>query len=556
MALENKWVGYLQRGYLQIKNSILNRVRSSVPEITDFSESNILVIIVSMFSGMVEQLNYYIDQLLRESFVTTARRYTSLVRHARTFDYRIKAANPASTVLTVTFIKNGEPYNLQTGENESIPKGTLFVSNGGLYFYSTKDVIGIPPNNFINVPVSQYKNEFNTFTIPSTDPNQEYLLGDNYVHNSMELLINGIPWQQVTTFGKSIQTDFHYVIDIGLDGNAYIRFGDDIRGAIPPLNGVVETYYKSTSGPGGNLVVNEITNPPIVFWQFVVTVEVNNANPATGGTFYETIESLRRNIPLSLRTLERAVTRQDYVDVAKLHPGVNTAYVKFDCGKFVYVYVAPMGGGVAQIPLLDSVTGWFENYRMVTTFVEAKAAGEADILLELDIVGKFRMGESSIREQVEAVLLKEYGHEKSSINRSLRKSDIYALVDNQTTVDYLNIKKLALKPFFFPDGHNDLLLATLEIVSISHQRDYRIVYVSGNQFQLHFGGAIESNLTVGVQYSNEFFKLTINSSNYIQGSIWEFRVFPNNQDIVINDYSIPVLKLENLVLNITETIIQ
>ena len=116
MALENKWVGYLQRGYLQIKNSILNRVRSSVPEITDFSESNILVIIVSMFSGMVEQLNYYIDQLLRESFVTTARRYTSLVRHARTFDYRIKAANPASTVLVVTFLKAGEPYYLLPGQ--------------------------------------------------------------------------------------------------------------------------------------------------------------------------------------------------------------------------------------------------------------------------------------------------------------------------------------------------------------------------------------------------------------------------------------------------------
>jgi len=50
MALSNTWVTYLNRSYKSIKSSILTRMKSVVPEITDHSESNIFVIMVSMFA--------------------------------------------------------------------------------------------------------------------------------------------------------------------------------------------------------------------------------------------------------------------------------------------------------------------------------------------------------------------------------------------------------------------------------------------------------------------------------------------------------------------------
>ena len=83
MALKNQWVGYISRSYLQIKNSVLQRLSEIVPEVTDHSESNILVIIIGIFSGIAEMLNYYIDNMARESFITTARRYSSVVKHTR-----------------------------------------------------------------------------------------------------------------------------------------------------------------------------------------------------------------------------------------------------------------------------------------------------------------------------------------------------------------------------------------------------------------------------------------------------------------------------------------
>jgi hypothetical protein len=553
MALTNKWVGYLDRGYTQIKQSILNRVRVNVPEITDYSESNIFVIITSILAGLVEQLNYYIDQLLRESFIVTARRYTSVVRHSRMFDYRIKAANPASTIITIEFLKNGAPYVLQNGQNETIPQGTLFNASG-LQFVSTKTIMAGPGGGSMNIPVSQFNHNEDYFNTISTDPNQSYGLGLSYVHNSLSLLVNNTQWEQVTSFGKSSGTDKHFIVDIGIDGKAYIIFGDGLRGAIPPLNANVAIYYKTTGGILGNLAPGSIKSPPAIVWAFIDDVKVNQYNAATGGAGYEDIESIRKNVPLSLRTLERAVTKRDYVDVALLHPGVNKAYVKFDCGKYVDLYISPKGGGISQEPLLDSVKDWFETYRMVTTFIRPLPAGEAQIFLELDVVGRFRAKASAIESQVRDILLKNYDYENSNINKSIRKSDIYAFADNQPLVDYLTIKKMYLIPYAFPLKHIITLNFNLEMLINEDIRQYTIICMGGSTFQLQKDFVLESELFTGVPYNNGAMKIIILPGGYIAGMMWNVTIYPINKDIVIDDSSIPILKTENLIINTQEVI--
>ena len=63
MALSNGWVGYLQRSYADIKGSLITGLKNRVPEMTDHTESNLMVLLISMFAGLVEQLNYYIDNI-------------------------------------------------------------------------------------------------------------------------------------------------------------------------------------------------------------------------------------------------------------------------------------------------------------------------------------------------------------------------------------------------------------------------------------------------------------------------------------------------------------
>jgi len=140
MALKNQWVGYLNRSYQQIKSSLLTRLGETVPEVTDHSESNILVVIISMFSGVTEQLNYYIDNMAREAFISTARRFSSLVKLTRLIDYRIKAAVPASVDLLLT-LPDPLVFVVPGATSFTIPAGTEFTATNGIVFITYTDFV-------------------------------------------------------------------------------------------------------------------------------------------------------------------------------------------------------------------------------------------------------------------------------------------------------------------------------------------------------------------------------------------------------------------------------
>lgn len=75
MALSNKWLTPLERSFSDIKQKLLDKLKTikdpnnpDKPLISDLSEGNILVLIISMFSAIAEVLHFYIDNLGRETF--------------------------------------------------------------------------------------------------------------------------------------------------------------------------------------------------------------------------------------------------------------------------------------------------------------------------------------------------------------------------------------------------------------------------------------------------------------------------------------------------------
>ena len=54
---------------------------------------------------------------------------------------------------------------------------------------------------------------------------------------------------------------------------------------------------------------------------------ITNPNRITGGSNYENFDMLKEHVTLNIRTLGVAITKQDYIDVTKLAPGVDKAYI-------------------------------------------------------------------------------------------------------------------------------------------------------------------------------------------------------------------------------------
>jgi len=56
--LTQSWVKYIDRSYQQIKQNTITNMQAKVPEITDHTEGNIFVKMISIWSGISEMLGY------------------------------------------------------------------------------------------------------------------------------------------------------------------------------------------------------------------------------------------------------------------------------------------------------------------------------------------------------------------------------------------------------------------------------------------------------------------------------------------------------------------
>lgn len=557
MKLNNPWVGYLERSHLQIKNSVLQRLGEAVPEITDHSESNILVIIISIFSGIAEMLNYYIDNMAREAFITTARRYSSVVKHTRLIDYRIKATVPASVDIQLSF-KDAMGDLINNDVVRYIPKGTIFKTDNNIEFISVQDTY-IPINVKVYPISTQQKTFNNNMLIGVTDgtDDQVFSIGSNYVNDSLYLEVGGEIWELVNTLGRSTPEDKHFIVDISVDKVAYIKFGDNINGKRPGAGLELIGDYYTSQGLLGNVDANTIKNSDFNFTilgSVVSSVGINNNLGAVAGTGYEDIERIRRSAPLHLRTLERAVTKQDYIDITLLAPGVDKATVEYNCGKFIDIYISPNGGGIAQSALLQTTKNYVEERKMITTFINVAPAGESYIVLKISATAKFRRDGIQTKNDIIEALLEKYSYTNSDVNKKTRKSDIIALVDNLEKVDFLNIDYIYLKPYIRPRNHTVELVHVLTVnpgATVMHI--WRLQF-DGNYMRLLKNNIHIANLVIDESYTDpeNNFTITISPNAYVVGNEWIFKTHPFNQNIETDDFSVPVLREEDLNIIVTE----
>lgn len=121
-----------------------------------------------------------------------------------------------------------------------------------------------------------------------------------------------VRWHEVPNFYGSGARDRDYVID-RMSGE--VTFGDGTNGMIPPaLPGNIRLSYRTGGGVAGNKPADAITQlkSSIPYIQ-----KASNCEAASGGTDAEPDAALLERGPLDIRHGGRAVTREDYEDLAR-----------------------------------------------------------------------------------------------------------------------------------------------------------------------------------------------------------------------------------------------
>jgi len=559
--MENTWIGYLQRSYAEVRKSLILRYKTLVPEMNDFSMNNLLIQIIDMFSGLMEQLHGYIDNFARESYFITAKRFSSMVKHSRLIDYRIKAASPATVAITFTVEDSGnDPWS--TGQ-ETVPAGTIVSTDSDVEFVTLVDLV-VPDGESAGIVDAMQRKTKAAVDLGTGDSSahQQYAIEEGYVDGSMEIEINSVAWTLQDTLGRSISTDKDFIVEIGLDNIAYARFGDGTWGEKPGAFQVDGTYYICEG------ILGKVSEDTIIILVSAETpvdagadhYTVNNVLAASGGYGYEDVERIRITAPISLRTLNAAITERDFEEMALLVTGVGKAKMDFEMGKYLDLYIVPIGGGIATSTLLTAVETYFASRKMVGVTLSALPAGETPIVIHMNITGAFRSKEADIESDVEEALTEAYDYDNSDINKAVRASDLIALVDNLASVDYLKLNWFKATPYARPLGDApaldwDCAVSSNSVTTLL----WKLVY-NGTTFTLSKNGIIDKTGIEGdgvpLNDTQNIITFNINSEGGLDNQdTWEFKTYAYNNDIDLDDDTIPVINILDLTFVIEEQVI-
>lgn len=569
MNLTNPWLGPLQRSYQQIKGKLTQKLLElkhpdGSPLITDVSEGNILVLILSLFSGIAEVIHFYIDNMARETFFATARRYDSLVKHAALVDYHPKLATAALTdvIFTRPLTDTDNPVTIPTGHtvtdsngnNWEIVKSVTMPAN--VSQITARYVQHTLVNNGINTTVIQdaITKELRAYL---SNPSSGY-----YEHMSTsKVTVNGTSYTEVETFAYSKPDDKHFIVVSAEDGSTYLLFGDGKYGFKPTVNQRVQGSVYVTQGDNGNIEAASISGN-------YEDCSYANMN-AGGGSNYEDFDTLKRRVPLSTKTLGVAITKQDYIDLALQIGEVGQAALEYVCGRKLNIYVAAVQGE-ASSALTTKVKEYLELHTPMNTWLNVFAAGISYIVLDVEVFGRPSYKSQDIKEGIISALAAAYPA-NGPIGGKVRISDIYALIDNVPSVDYLHLKTFYVMPWpkvIF--GNAQLKVGQYNQKSAKGTARYLVEFKSGTAFNILpydnvttfdaegkpgyqvFSGSIGNQVSVNYPEGFEF-DILFQGSGFQEGYKYEFSVSDANTDYDKSGFNIPVFKLESLTLQINET---
>lgn len=170
---------------------------------------------------------------------------------------------------------------------------------------------------------------------------------------ALEVRVNELRWSETASLYQADSDARVYQIQNRDDGSTAIRFGDGIEGGrLPTGKTNVRAIYRKYIGTDANLDKGKLTT---LLQKPLGVTEVTNPEPSTGGADPEVIDDAKQNAPLTVLTLDRAVSVLDYQHYARAFSGVAKAHalwINSGPSKGIYITLAGIDG--AEIPSSSS----------------------------------------------------------------------------------------------------------------------------------------------------------------------------------------------------------
>jgi hypothetical protein len=153
------------------------------------------------------------------------------------------------------------------------------------------------------------------------------------IDDSVQVSVNGEPWQQASSVGVQDGTATVFQVKTYVNGETAILFGDGVFGAAVPADAAITVTYRIGGGVAGNIPLNTINTSVtglVTSLSNPVSVQITNqVSTGQGGKEAETLDQARVNIPYYTRTNDRAVTLSDYQTIAQQYSDAQLGAVAY-----------------------------------------------------------------------------------------------------------------------------------------------------------------------------------------------------------------------------------
>ena len=197
-------------------------------------------------------------------------------------------------------------------------------------------------------------------------------------------------WDCRSDLLRSTAHDRHFTVEIDNDRRAHLRFGDGALGREPAAGTAFGVTYRVGCGVAGNVGAERITH--LVFRAGTasgIDLRPRNPLPAVGGRDPETLQEAKVFAPHRFRTERvRAITADDYAEIAERHPKVQRAAGVLRWtgnGHEALVAIDQQGRTEIDPALLTEIENQLDPFRRINHSVRVIAARHVPLLIRLTV---------------------------------------------------------------------------------------------------------------------------------------------------------------------------
>lgn len=396
---------YTSRDFAAIRAQLVGLAKGFMPEWETVGEAGDFgTLLLELFAYMGDVMHFYIDRTASEAFLGTAVRRQSVLYIADMLGYKPIGQQAASVILTFSMV---DAASLETAlgltpaealdYSVTIPAGTRVTNSTNTTdsqaIFETDYDFTLTPGSSVNVFATEGVTISNEGLGNSKGtPNATYLVPNaGVISNSVEIITreggNNLRWAYVSEISLARPTQSAFTTYLDDEGRTFVVFGDNAAGRIPPFGSEIFVSYRYGVGASANDLaigtLNVLVPPTGVD---IYGISVSNGAPPIGGADHESVESMRYSIPRSTGRLKsRAVTLNDYADLALQVPGVAKAVSFGTLYTAVHVRVAPVGGNATDAymaRLNAAVEDHLKDKVLVGTHVYAEPSTADDLWLD------------------------------------------------------------------------------------------------------------------------------------------------------------------------------